>query len=390
VLAAILSAALLISCGGDTAGPPVPASIRLEPERTLLVSVGQAVRFTAEARDAAGRSIPDATLTWTSARPSVATVSPAGVATAVSAGVTTISAESGAARGTASLEVYLRPEREHYAVDSAYFGRQGYVEYLPGDLPVVLSAPHGGDLEPDEEIPDRLYGVTAPDRNTMELALAIRDALLERTGHTPHVVISHLARIKLDPNREIVEAAQGNPFAENAWAEFHDFIDDARRTVTVTFGSGLYLDIHGHGHPIARVELGYLLTSSDLEKSDKVLDGTSYVNASSVRALYAMVDIPFSALLRGPTSFGGYLGSVGVRSVPSPQDPDPGGNPYFSGGYDTRVHGSRNGGTVSGIQLEHPFGGIRDTDADRRAYARRLAEVIESFMLEHYGFFSGQ
>ena len=93
-----------------------------------------------------------------------------------------------------------------------------------------MSAPHGGDLLPTE-IPDRTFGVTGADRTTKELTLAVRDAFLEQTGLAPHVIISHLHRRKLDPNREILEAAQGSPFAENAWSEFQDFIELARETV---------------------------------------------------------------------------------------------------------------------------------------------------------------
>ena len=42
---------------------------------------------------------------------------------------------------------------------------------------------------------------------------AEREAFLEQTGRSPHVIISHLAPTKLDANREIVEAALGDPFA---------------------------------------------------------------------------------------------------------------------------------------------------------------------------------
>ena len=42
---------------------------------------------------------------------------------------------------------------------------------------------------------------------------------------------------------------------------------------------------------------------------------------------------------------------------------------------------------MSGIQLEHHYDGIRDTDANRRAYAAILARVIRAYMLEHIGYF---
>ena len=107
-----------------------------------------------------------------------------------------------------------------------------------------------------------------------------------------------------------------------------------------------------------------------------------------MRGLYHSTGLPFSQLIRGPTSFGAYLAEQSVLSVPSPDDPSPGSAPYFSGGYNTRRHGSQqDGSTVSGIQLELHRPGIRDTEANRQAFATRLAWVVEQFMTEHYGFF---
>ena len=63
---------------------------------------------------------------------------------------------------------------------------------------------------------------------------AVREAMIDLTGHAPHVVISHLDRVKLDPNREIDEAAQDNPFAERAWNEYHGYIDRARAAASAT------------------------------------------------------------------------------------------------------------------------------------------------------------
>jgi hypothetical protein len=156
--------------------------------------------------------------------------------------------------------------------DQSYYGRSQYVQYFPGELPVVLSAGHGGDLLPGE-IPDRTYGTTVQDANTMDLALRVRQAIKDQTGSWPHLVVSHLRRIKLDPNREIVEAAQGNLAAERAWWEYHTYIKRARQIIEADFGEGYYIDLHGHGHTIQRLELGYLLSSSQLASSDEALRG---------------------------------------------------------------------------------------------------------------------
>jgi hypothetical protein len=265
----------------------------------------------------------------------------------------------------------------------SYLGRKGYTEYLPGDLPLVLSAPHGGELRPDE-IPDRSWGTTVQDRNTLDLALKIRSAVKAKTGFYPFVVLSRLHRIKLDPNREIGEAAQENREAERAWWEFQTYIVEAEAVVEESYGEGLYIDLHGHGHEIQRLELGYLLSSSDLNNTDEGLSAASYVNKSSFRALGEKPGVDFSDLIRGPSSLGTLFEARGIPAVPSRNQPNPGGNPFFSGGYNTGRHGSRDGGTVSGVQIECNYNGVRDTDANRQVFAEALAEVLSSFFPAYF------
>src|SRR5215471_19219209 len=105
---------------------------------------------------------------------------------------------------------------EEYLPGKSYFGRNQYIEYLAGDLPVIFSAPHGGREKPDE-LPDREMGTFAFDTNTQELARAIADELHDRTGRWPHVIICRVTRRKIDCNRDIMEGAAGNPLTEQSW-----------------------------------------------------------------------------------------------------------------------------------------------------------------------------
>lgn len=263
-------------------------------------------------------------------------------------------------------------------VGQSYFGRSQYTEYLSGDMPLVVSAPHGGYLRPDE-IPDRTSGTTVQDRNTQELARQIREAFFDQTGHYPHVIISRLHRIKLDPNREIMEAAQGDPEAERAWYEFQTYIEEARALVEETFDRGFYIDLHGHGHAVQRLELGYMLTSSDLNESNETLSGSTYVEKSSVKALVQSSGVALADLVRGPMSLGTLLETEGLPSVPSLNQPNPGGQPFFSGGYNTGRHGSRSEGQVSGVQIECNYTGVRDTESNRQAFSVALARALEIY-----------
>jgi hypothetical protein len=382
-LAAIASLAWL-GCGGDDvlAPPAVPARVVVSPQSVVVDHVGATQRFEARVEDEGGEPVPGAEVTWSSSDPVVARVdSGSGLATAEGAGVATITAKAGDARGDARFEVQI-PTPQYYP-GQAYFGRNEYVEYIAGDLPIVLSAPHGGYLKP-AEIPDRTWGVTGQDRRTQELARAISDAIHQRTGHYAHIIICHLHRSKLDANREIVEAAQGNSYARQAWYEYHDFIDTAKQTVAMSYDRGFYMDLHGHGHEFQRLELGYLLSSSDLSRSDDQLEQAVYIDKSSIRTLALEADVGFAALLRGSTSLGGLLAERGIPGVPSPAYPDPGGLPYYNGGYNTRRHGSRDGGPTSGVQIEAHWTGLRDEAANREAFAVALAESLELYIEQHF------
>lgn len=377
----------LVAACGDSGTEAAPAvTVTVEPAETLIVGEGASVTFSAVALDAQGARVQSAPA-WSVADPSVASIDARGIAVSTRNGTTTVTAIVDGVRGNARLEVFVPEKVDRYEPGQSYYGRRNYVEYIPGELPLILSASHGGALRP-RETPDRTWGVTLADRNTVELTLAMRDSIAAQTGMAPHIVISHLHRSKLDPNREVDEAAQGNLYAGRAWQEFHDWIRVARSTVWGEFGEGLYLDIHGHGHDIDRLELGYLLTAQTLNQPDAALNNLTVVRCSSIRELGRDSAIPFSQLLRGATSFGGLLQDEGVRSVPSPADPSPGTAPYFRGGYNTRQHGSQEDGEViSGIQIEHHFPGLRDTDENRRRYAGKAARVIRRFMIEHFGFF---
>lgn len=378
VLIGILSA--IASCESGTELEVLELTV--QPERGLITGVGGTSRFLVMARGEGGTEIAAEDAVWESADSGVVTVGGRGVAT----GETEVTVRFGGLRATAGVEVYVPAPVAEYEPGVSYLGRQGYVEYIPGTLPVILSAPHGGDRTPDE-VADRRSGTIVSDTNTRELTMAVRDAFIDLTGHAPHVVISHLDRVKLDPNREIVEAAQGDPFAERAWEEYHGFIETARIDVTEA-GGGMYFDMHGHGHPEARLELGYLLSADRLNGSDGSLNSLATVQETSIREIGRDSPLPFSQLLRGPTSLGGLLEDRGVPAVPSPSIPGPGSDTYFSGGYSTRRHGSMaDTELVSGIQIEHHFPGLRNSDANRRAYAALLAEAVRAFMLEHFGYF---
>ena len=274
-----------------------------------------------------------------------------------------------------------------YVPGTSYFGDNDYVEYIAGNMPLIFTAPHGGALTP-ATIPTRTAGAcggeatTVSDANTEDLARVIRTEFFNRFGKYPHIVINRLHRNRLDANREIGEAACGNAQAQEAWRDYHEFIETAKTKVTADHQRGWYTDLHGHGHAIARLELGYDLSATTLRLTNAELDASSaYETASSIRVFSQNSTLSFSALLRGSTSLGTLLTDAGYPSVPSAQDPAADvGEEYFSGGYSTERHSCKTTGSVCGVQIEANLAGVRDTPANRASFAAAIATVYVAFL----------
>lgn len=257
------------------------------------------------------------------------------------------------------------------------FLEQNRVEVIEGNLPLIISAPHGGRLTP-KEIPDRTSGTLVTDTHTDRLAADIAEAFHAQTGKYPYVIICHLKRTKVDCNRAIEEGAQGNPDAEKVWQAFQSSIEAARRQVSSSFGQGVYVDLHGHGHPEPHLEIGYLLTNRQLKLDSAAL--AALEDQTSLREAAAGPENDFLELLRGPESFGAFMQKRGYSSIPSPDHPHAGEAHFFSGGYNTRQHAWKDKDGIVGFQLETPGPGVRSTPAERKAFAAAFAEAMREYM----------
>ena len=390
-LALIAAAGWVIasSCGGDgpaTAPRTAAAVIKVTGDaQPGTAGVALSAEPTVEVRDAAGAPIAGVVVRFTASGGGATSDTTVATAANGRASVTWLLGPDASATNTlgvsvGSVSTAFTATPSSPAGGEVYFGRNDYIEYIAGDLPLIISAPHGGVEAPDE-LPDRTGAniTTVRDGNTAELAQTIGNVFLARTGGRPHIIIVRLRRTKIDANREISEAAQGHRLAERAWFEYHSFIEAAKHAVAARHGTGFYVDLHGHGHDIQRLELGYLLDRATLALPDATLDNPVYENQSSVRTLSQDSPASFSGLVRGSQSLGALFEAEGFPAVPSPANPGPGGDEYFDGGYNTARHGSRAGGPVSGVQIESNFTGVRDTQANRERFAMSLVTVWERF-----------
>ena len=262
-----------------------------------------------------------------------------------------------------------------------------FIDYRQGNLPLLIISVHGGDIEP-EWIQTRTcdQATLVRDTYTRDVALEIESQLKIR-GYSPYVILNNLHRKKLDLNRSLNDSNCGDNVTEPYWNLFHNKIDDFRTQIENQFGTGLVIDIHGQSHEEQRIELGYLLSSSNLRMNNSIINSLDFINNSSVKGLLNnnSDNLKLTDLLSGESSMGTFLTQKGYASVPSNEDVAPKqGELYFSGGYNTANYGSRDGGEIDAIQIELNMIGVRDTNENRTLFSQELAEVLLEYLRTHY------
>lgn len=259
--------------------------------------------------------------------------------------------------------------------------KEGYTAYLPGTMPLVISVPHGGTLNL-EEIADRSCegAVTVTDSYTKELAYEIADYLQKFKGKTPYMVVCNLIRKDVDQNRDKPEATCGDSRMDAPWETFHTQIDEALKEAVARFGFCIYIDLHGHGHPDQRLELGYLLGEKELKDLYERQPGRGRSHSLSNLLNKKETKVTLHELLFGPNAFGTMMANEGFPSVPSAQDPVPlEGQKYFNGGYNTKRYTGSQYPNVFGWQIESNMKGVRDK-AGRPVFAATFSRVILDYM----------
>lgn len=271
---------------------------------------------------------------------------------------------------------------DQWKAGETYYAENEYTEVRVGDVALVISVPHGGYDVPDD-IPDRTCPGISVNRDgyTIELAEAIEAELIEKYNIRPYVVVSNIARLKVDQNRDLAEGTCGNQAAVKPWEDFHNYLDTAVRTAADRHGRVLYIDLHGHGHANQRLEMGYSLTISDLTKAHAGTDLPMLAAKSSLNNLFK-VNSKYSLrdLMVGADAFGTLMADEGIPSVPSKQDPYPkAGDPFFTGGYNSRYYTSSDYPDVYGWQIECNSA-VRTSEAGREAFAKAFGKAITQFM----------
>jgi len=275
---------------------------------------------------------------------------------------------------------------QSFEAGKTYFDEEKWTEFIVGDMPLVISVPHGGaTLLPEIPLRDCKGAVTVTDSRTIELAREMQNAFLKQYGKRPFMVICHLSRKNVDQNRDMEEATCGNTAMQKPWNAFHNYIDTALALAVKQFGSSLYIDLHGHGHPNQRLELGYSLNATDLPDLSTDKDLSDLAKKSTLNNLLTInkgskAPSDFKELMIGDHAFGTLITSKGSPAIPSKQDPYiADGGKYFNGGYNTRRYTSAQYPQVFGWQIESNYKGVRDP-AGRPVFSKAFADSIMDFL----------
>ena len=268
---------------------------------------------------------------------------------------------------------------QKWEVGKTYNDQEKWTEFIVGDLPLIISVPHGGTtMLTDVATRNCKDAVTVTDSRTIELVKEIEKAFLAKYKARPFIIISNLSRKHVDHNRDLEEGTCGDKTMEKPWNQFHDYIDTAVVLATKKFGKAVYIDLHGHGHTKQRLELGYNLTADELRNLD-AKDSKQMNKSSVINLLAANKKLDIEQLLIGNDAFGTLITKEGFNAVPAKQDVAPlEEDKYFNGGYNTRRYTSTKYPNIFGFQIESNYKGVRDAEG-RPAFAAAFVNAMGSY-----------
>lgn len=239
---------------------------------------------------------------------------------------------------------------------------ESLVRTQKGDLPVLLTAPHGGTL-PIPGAAARTEGTLLADTNTDLVAAGVSDRLGETLKAKPYVVAARFHRKFLDVNRPA-----GTAFVDDRarphYDAYHGAVREFVRDIRARWPKGaLLVDLHGQA------------------RDPEVLHrGTR--NGETVRR---MLDTFGIEALTGPDSVLGGLKKAGFSLFPDNTPPgEPKESPFFNGGYTVGTYGSSHPDGIDALQIEIGSA-IRKDPARRAGLARALGDAIAAYARRYLG-----
>jgi N-formylglutamate amidohydrolase len=233
------------------------------------------------------------------------------------------------------------------------------ITIMKGELPIVLSAPHGGK-EPIPGVPERSNKTvpqfaTVRDTGTDLLTLEIAKEVESLFGKKPWMVVAKFSRKYIDANRSKEHGVESD-IALNHYENYHQSLRNAVDEARKQSPRALLLDIHGQG-------------------SDRTVIFRGTQNRRTVRGLIETIgEVGFT----GSNSFLGQLEKSGIALVPKCNEIAEKETAKFNGGYIVSTYGSHRKDGIDAIQLE--TGG----DQRNKENLSKTAKLIAAALKVHY------
>lgn len=230
----------------------------------------------------------------------------------------------------------------------------------PGDIPILIAAPHGG-YHDAAGVPERQSGKRRRDAYTYELVGILSTELNRLLGVEPYVVMAEFHRKYVDANRPPEEAYESNN-AGQYYETYHSVIRCFIREIRERWQAGVLIDVHGQA-----------------QDPDKIHRGTQ--DGTTVELL---LNREGPAAMSGPESILGYLENMGYKVYPDGQTPfaRQQEDSRYSGGFTVRAYGSHQENGIDAIQLEIGRN-YRENPTVYAGFARDLAQAISVFYRSH-------
>ena len=235
----------------------------------------------------------------------------------------------------------------------------------PGTLPVVLTAPHGGEEPVPGVAPRDIAGrpaggsgyVITRDGGTEQLARGVAAEVRRITGQGVWLVAARFHRKYIDANRP-PPIAFDSPAARPHYERYHEAVGRFVGEVRGRFAAGLLIDIHGQR-----------------KMPDDLMRGT--LDGRSVSRLLARAG---PAAIVGPRGLFGQLEHEGFRVFPGNHVPPSGAgeDPAFNGGYTVGRYGSHRAAGIDAVQCE--FGARYRQSGELERSITRTARAIVAFV----------
>jgi hypothetical protein len=377
----ILFCGLLASCGSGDAGPPPP------PEKAAAAETAPVVNPANTANSGATESTnipkgshgetedePDSAEALTTEGPTTeapttkAPIAEAPIAeapTAEAPTAETVQAFDSASEDLAPSDAETAASAFRTETDPAYV--ESLMVVQSGDLPIILTAPHGGQKRIDG-VPRRKKtggAVTVWDTGSLEVALELAKQIEAAFGKKPYVVAAKFSRKYLDAGRDSSRAYQ-SPAAKPVYDAYHKHVLTFVKEVQEKYPEGgILLDIHAQGTD----------------------PNTIYRGTKNGQTTSALLSAHKQLALTGKNSILGVMKNKYKYKIDPDNKPlfDPPENTSYSGGYTVVAYGSHNqdgvgnekGTGIDAIQLE--LGSNQRLKGKRVAFSKDLTAAIQQF-----------